>query len=48
MPGIENVYPNAYQHAQPQDQPPIPDSPELRSSGYGDPLKIAQYFPELI
>lgn len=27
-------------------QPPVPDSPEPRAS-YGDPMKIAQYFPEL-
>ena len=32
-------------------QPPrtqsVPDSPEPRPAAYGDPLKIAQYFPEL-
>ncbi|CZR65145.1 related to glucosamine 6-phosphate synthetases, contain amidotransferase and phosphosugar isomerase domains [Phialocephala subalpina] len=30
---------------QPQQEPPIPDSPPRRT--YGDPNKIAQYFPEL-
>jgi len=39
--GMENAYaPN-------QQQPQIPDSPEVRPSAYGDPMKIAQYFPEL-
>ena len=30
-----------------QQEPQIPDSPELRPSAYGDPMKIAQFFPEL-
>jgi glutamine amidotransferase len=25
----------------------VPDSPEIRPGAYGDPMKIAQYFPEL-
>jgi len=41
-PGIENLY----QATQPEHLP-IPDSPEFRPTAYGDPLKIAQYFPEL-
>lgn len=39
---MENTYAPNY-----QQQPVIPDSPELRPSAYGDPMKIAQYFPEL-
>lgn len=41
--GMENNYAPIQQPA----QPPIPDSPELRPSAYGDPMKIAQFFPEL-
>jgi glutamine amidotransferase len=46
--GMENTYaPNQQQQQQQQQPSPIPDSPELRPSAYGDPMKIAQYFPEL-
>jgi glutamine amidotransferase len=41
--GIEIPYPTV----QPQEPSPTPDSPELRPSAYGDPMKIAQFFPEL-
>lgn len=46
--GMENAYPPGLTtQQQAAQQPSIPDSPESRPSAYGDPMKIAQYFPEL-
>ena len=44
LPVVDNTFPPIQQ---PLQDSPTPDSPELRPSAYGDPMKIAQYFPEL-
>ena len=43
LPGIENTL----SPSPTQEHSPISDSPESRPSAFGDPMKIAQYFPEL-